>query len=256
MKSIWNGSISFGLVNIPVKLYSAIQERPTKTRLLHKEKLSPIRYKKWCDDCTEEVTSDEIVRGIEVAKDQYIIVSDEELKSIKPEKSSRIEIVEFVGASNIDPIYFDKHYYAGPASPKDKTFFLFRDVISETAKMAIGRFVMREKEYVCAIEAYQQGLLLTTLNYSDEIRDASEIPDVVSSVKISNAEKDLAKQLIERIEVDEFDISKFKDTFQKDLQVLLKKKAKGEKITIEEPDRPKRTTEENLIEVLKKSLKT
>lgn len=255
MKSIWNGTISFGLVNIPIKLYSAVQAKASKTRLLHKEKLSPIRYKKWCDDCTEEVPANEIVRGIEVSKDEYVVITDEEMKAIKPEKSSRIEIVEFVNSSNIDPIYFNSHYFAGPEDEKDKTFFLFREVLSETAKMAIGRFIMRDKEYVCAIEAYKKGLLLTTLNYADEIKDINQLPGINFTAKISNVERDLAKQLIDRIQVDDFDMSKFHDTFQKELKALVEKKARGEKIVIEERATPKRTTEENLIEVLKNSLK-
>jgi len=106
MKSLWKGSIAFGLVNIPIKLYSAIEQRPLKMRLLHKEKLSPIRYKKWCDACTQEVSQDEIVRGIEVSPDNYVVINDEELRSIRPEKSTWIEIVEFVHSRQIDPIFF------------------------------------------------------------------------------------------------------------------------------------------------------
>jgi DNA end-binding protein Ku len=254
MKSIWNGSISFGLVNIPIKLYSATEQRRTKTRLLHKDKLSPIRYKKWCDDCTEEVSNDEIVRGVEVTKGEYVVLDDEELKSIKPEKSSTVDIVEFVDAAQIDPIHFNAHYYAGPDKEKEKTFFLFREVLQDTAKVAIGRFVMREKEYVCAIEAYKDGLLLTTLNYADEIRDVKKVPNIGAKPKISETEMDLANQLMERITAKEFNIGKYEDTFQKEMEKLVKKKAKGETITIEKAE-PQRTTEENLIEALKSSLK-
>jgi DNA end-binding protein Ku len=254
VKSIWNGSISFGLVNIPVKLYSATEQKKTKTRLLHKEKLSPIRYKKWCDDCTEEVQNDEIVRAIEVSKGRYVILEDQELKSIKPEKSTRIEIVEFVNSTQINPIHFNSHYYAGPESEKDKTYFLFREVLRETAKVAIGRFVMREKEYVCAIEAFMDGMLLTTLNYADEIRNVNNIPNIDAKPKLSETEMDLARQLIDRITSKEFDITKYEDTFQIELEKIVSKKEKGETIAVETAA-PEITTEENLIEALRNSLK-
>jgi DNA end-binding protein Ku len=254
MKSLWKGSIAFGLVNIPIKLYSAVEQKPLKTRLLHKDKLSPIRYKKWCDACTQEVSQDEIVKGIEVSPGEYVVISDEELQSIRPEKSTRIEIVEFVHSHQIDPIYFNAHYYAGPERPKDKTYFLFRDVLHQTAKTAIGRFVMREKEHVCAIEAYRQGLLLTTLNYEYEIRDIMQVDGLDEPPQLSQVEMDLARQLIGQITVDEFDITRFHDTFEEDLKELVERKARGETIAIHKREYP-RTTEENLVEALKASLK-
>jgi DNA end-binding protein Ku len=254
MKSLWKGSIAFGLVNIPIKLYSAVEQTPLRMRLLHKDLLSPIRYKKWCDACTKEVSQDEIVRGIEVSTDQYVVLSDEELHSLRPEKSTWIEIVEFVHSHQIDPIFFNSHYYAGPEKPKDKTYFLFREVLRQTAKTAIGRFVMREKEHVCAIEAYKQGLLLTTLNYDYEIRDIVQVDGLKEEPTISQVEMDLARQLLSQITVDEFDIAKFHDTFEEELQELVEKKARGETIAVHKTEYS-RTTEENLVEALKASLK-
>ena len=254
MKPLWKGSIAFGLVNIPIKLYSAVEQKPLKTRLLHKDKLSPIRYKKWCDACTQEVSQDEIVRGIEVSPDNYVIMSDEELQSIRPEKSTWIEIVEFVHSHQIDPIFFNSHYYAGPERPKDKTYFLFREVLHQTAKTAIARFVMREKEHVCAIEAYRQGLLLTTLNYEYEIRDITQVDGLDEPPHLSQVEMDLARQLLSQITVDEFDMTRFHDTFEEELKELVERKARGETIAIHKREYA-RTTEENLVEALKASLK-
>lgn len=254
MKSLWKGSIAFGLVNIPIKLYSAIEKKPLRTRLLHRGKLSPIRYKKWCDACTEEVSSDEIVRGIEVGPDTYVVISEDELRSIRPEKSTWIEIVEFIHSHQIDPIFFNAHYYVGPERPKDKTYFLFRDVLRQTGKTAIGKFVMREKEHVCAIEAYREALLLTTLNYDYEIRDIKRVDGLAEEPSISQAEMDLARQLLGQITVDEFEITQFHDTFEDELQQLVAKKARGETISIEKTEYHA-TPEENLIEALKASLK-
>jgi DNA end-binding protein Ku len=254
MKALWTGSIAFGLVNIPVKLYAAIEQKSLKMRLLHKDKHSPIRYKKWCDACTQEVPQDEIVRGIEVSPDEYVVISEEELQSIRPEKSGLIEIEEFIHSHEIDPIYFNSHYYVGPEKPKEKTYFLFREVLHQTAKSAIGRFVMKEKEHVCAIEAYRQGMLLTTLNYAYEIRDILQIGGLDEKPKLSRVEMDLAKQLLSQIEVSEFDITKFHDTFEEELQELVRKKARGETIAVQKKEYV-RTTDENLIEALKASLK-
>jgi len=254
MKSLWKGSIAFGLVNIPIKLYSAIEQKPLKMRLLHKDKLSPIRYKRWCDACTQEVSQDEIVRGIEVSPDKYVVISDEELRSIRPEKSTWIEIVEFVHSHQIDPIFFNSHYYAGPERPKDKTYILFRDVLRQTAKTAIGRFVMREKEHVCAIEAYRQALLLTTLNYDYEIRDIARVDGLIEEPTISQVETDLARQLLSQITVDGFDITRFHETFEEELQQLVAKKARGETISVQKIEYHA-TAEENLVEALKASLK-
>jgi DNA end-binding protein Ku len=221
---------------------------------LHRDKLSPIRYKKWCDACTEEVSSDEIVRGIEVAPDKYVVISEDELRSIRPEKSTWIEIVEFIHSHQIDPIFFNAHYYVGPERPKDKTYFLFRDVLRQTGKTAIGKFVMREKEHVCAIEAYREALLLTTLNYDYEIRDIKRVDGLAEEPSISQAEMDLARQLLGQITVDEFDITQFHDTFEDELQQLVAKKARGETISVEKTEYHA-TPEENLIEALKASLK-
>jgi DNA end-binding protein Ku len=200
------------------------------------------------------VSQDEIVRGIEVSPDNYVVISDEELRSIRPEKTTWIGIVGFVHSRQIDPIFFNSHYYAGPERPKDKTYFLFRDVLRQTAKTAIGRFVMREKEHVCAIEAYRQALLLTTLNYDYEIRDIERVDGLADEPTISQVEMDLARQLLSQITVDEFDITRFHDTFEEELEQLVAKKARGETISIRKIEYHP-TAEENLVEALKASLK-
>lgn len=255
MKSLWKGSIAFGLVNIPIKLYSAVEEKPLKMRLLHKSSLSPIRYKRWCDECTEEVSQDEIVKGIEVSKDHYVVVTAEELQSIVPEKSTSIQIVAFIHSHQIDPIFFNAHYYAGPEKAEEKPYFLFRDVLRQTAKTAIGRFVMREKEHICAIEAYRQGLLLTVLNYAYEIRDIRQIDGLDEEPAISTVEMELAQQLLNQLTVDEFDITTFHDTFEESLERLVERKARGETISVHKKEEYRETSEENLIEALKASIK-
>lgn len=254
MRPIWGGFLTFGLVNIPIKLYSAVESRAVKMRLLHKEKLSPIRYKKWCDDCNKEVKNEEITKGVEVGKNQFVVLEKEELDSIKPEKSQSIEILEFIDLVQLDPIYFNSHYYIGPERAKEKTFFLFKSALQETAKVAIGKFVMRQKEHICSILSYKSGLLLTTLNYSYEINDIDTIEELKDKPKLTEQELSLAEQLINKIYKKEFDITRYKDTFADSLKRIVQKKLKGEVITLEKKAIPE-TPEKNLIEALKASLK-
>lgn len=254
MKPIWTGAISFGLVNIPIKLYSAIQEKGVKMKLLYKKNLSPIHYKRWCDDCEKEVAWKDIVKGVEVGDDEYVVLTPQEIESIKPEKSKGIEIIEIVDLEKINPIYFHSHYYMGPDRAKEKAFFLFKEVLKQTGKMAIGQFVMREKMYTCAIESYREGLLLSTLNYGYEIRDIDKIKELKSKPKLTKQELELAKKLIEKITVKDFNIDDFEDTFHESLKALIKKKEKGQKIIIEKREKIN-VKQENLIKALKASLK-
>ncbi len=251
MRSVWNGSISFGLVNIPIKLYSAIEAREGHFKMLCKKCKSPIHYKRTCK-CQDDIPWDEVAKGIEISKGNYYLVDDEELKQIKPEKTQRIDVQEFVNAQQIDPILLDKHYYIGPSKEGEKAFFLLKEVLQSTAKVAIGRFVMREREYVCTIEHYHEGMMLTTLNYAYEIRDIKEIKELKSAPKMEAQEMKLAKQLIDNLYQEEFDMSKFKDNFMEELRKLLKQKQKGKPIHVEEV---KKEPTENLIEALRASLK-
>lgn len=254
MKTIWKGSISFGLVNIPIKLYSAIEERGVKMRLLYKKNLSPIRYKRWSDKSGKEIAWEDIVKGVEVGEDEFIVLTRAEIEAIKPERSKTVEIIEFVDAVQVDPIYFNSHYYIAPDKPKEKAFFLLKEILGQTMKMAIGQFIMREKMYTCAIESYREGLLLTTLNYGYEIKDISAIEELKEKPKLSKQELELAKQLIDKISVKKFNINDFKDDFHESLMTIIKKKEKGKTIVIPKKKEPK-VKEENLIAALKASLK-
>lgn len=254
MKAIWNGSISFGLVNIPIRLYSAVEAKQAKGfRMLHKKDNVPIKYKRWCPKHDKEVEWDDIVKGLEISKDKYFVLEKAELDRLKPEKSSTIDILEIIDAKQIDPIYFENHYFVGPDAEKEKAFFLLKHVLEQSAKAAVGRFVMREKEYVCAIESYKSGLLLTTLSYAYEIRDINKVEFLEKPPKLSQQEIALASQLIEKLLKKEFDITQFKDNYLEDLKELIRKKTKGRIIEVKIADK-KLKKEKNLIEALKASL--
>lgn len=254
MKTIWKGSISFGLVNIPIKLYSAVEEKSIQMKLLYKKNLTPIHYIRWNEESETEVPWEDIVKGIEVKEDEFVVVTKEELASIRPEKSKLVDIVEFVDAKQIDPIFFNSHYYIAPDKAKEKAFFLFKEVLHQTGKVAVGQFVLHEKMHACAIESYREGLLLTTLNYGYEIKDISKIEELKEKPKLTKQELELAKQLIDKISVKQFNIYDFEDTFHDSLMELIKKKEKGQKITIPKKEKTK-AKEENLIAALKASLK-
>ncbi len=254
MKSIWTGSIAFGLVNIPIKLFSAVESKSSvHFRLLHEKDNAPIKYKRVCSKEGKEVPWDEIVRGLEVSKGKYYVFTPEELEALKPEKSSRVEILEFVDEQSLDPIFFNSHYYVSPEEKGDRAFFLFRNVLQDSGRIGIGRFVMREKEYICSISSYKNGLILTTLNYEYEIREIGQIEELKNPPKLKKEETDLAKKLIEQLESD-LDMSKYKDTFKDQIKALLKKKERGEPITFE-VERAPATKSKDLISTLRASLK-
>lgn len=250
-KALWKGDISFGLVNIPVKLYSAVESQSLGFRLLHKECYTPLKYKRYCPNCKVNVEWEDVVKGLEMKKNEYYVLTKEELEELKSERSETIEIQEFVGKEQLEPLYFSKTYFVVPSRKKEKAYFLFKYALDETGKVAIGRFVMREKEYTCSIESYKNGLILTTLNYTYELRDITKLEELKEKAKPTSKEKELAKELVSKFSVKEFDLEKYKDSFAEELKKIIRKKAKGEKIEVKPEKKP---AEKNLMKALEKSL--
>ena len=185
----------------------------------------------------------------------YFILTQEKLRALKPEKSDLITIVEFVDASQIEAIYLEHHYYLGPEKEGEKAFFLFKKALQDSGKVAIGTFVMRDKQYACVINPYSDTMLLTTLNYAYEIRDIQEVPNLKAPQKFEAAELKLAKQLIDQLTVKKFNLAQFKDTFAQQLKAAIKK-GKKEKISTKEKEKTKvkKKKEESLITALRASL--
>jgi DNA end-binding protein Ku len=253
MKVVWTGAISFGLVNIPIRLYSAVEQHENSFRLLHKKDNVPLKYKRWCPKHNHEVPWNEVVKGLEIGKNKFFVMEKEELEKLRPKGTDEIEITEIIDSWQIDPVYFDHHYFIGPDSEKEKAYFLLKNALEQAAKAAVGKFVMKEREHVCAIESYKSGLLLTTLNYAHEIRDIRKVDFLDSAPELKQQEISLATQLIAKLEKKEFKIAEFRDTFEDELKLLIKKKAKKGFAEVEyEPKRA--VKEKNLIEALKASL--
>ncbi len=193
---------------------------------------------------------DDFVKGIEISKGEYLVFTPEELEAMRPEKSDMIGIKEFVDAADIDPIYNDKVYFVAPQKAKERAFYLFKEVLKTSDRIAIGRFVMREKEYVCTIRSYQSGLLLTTLNYKYEIRDINDIKELKDAPVLSKQEVNLATKLVEQLSEDKFDIADFRDTFADQIKDQIKNKNR-----IKPKARPvKKVKQKPLLDALKASL--
>ena len=225
MRSIWTGAIAFGLVNIPIKLFSATESHALGFTLLHEKCHTPLKYHRWCPHCKKEVSWDQTVKGLKKSDGTYLILTQEALKKLRPEKTEEIKIVEFVDADKIEVIYFNQHYYVVPAKGSDSGYALFMKALATLNKVAIGRFVMRDKEYTCVLHPYKDYLLLTTLHYAYEIRGIEELV-MVKKVKFDAKELRLAQELIKKLSVNTFNMSQFKDTFAQEIKYLLKHKAK------------------------------
>lgn len=257
MKSIWSGTLAFGLVQIPIKLLSAIQSQRFGFRMLHAQCNSPLSYERRCGHCGKVVAWEDTVKGLEADDGTFFVFTQEKLEELKPERTDSIDIVAFVERDLIPDIYLENHYYVVPDKKGNKPFFLFHRALEDSGLVAIGSFVMREKQYVCAIEPYENGLLLTTLNYEYEIRPLENIPALEKVPKLSKDEVALAKKLIGQMTKKRFDITKFKDTFVEQLKkaIKTKRRSKPKATPKAKPKAPAKRKKDDLITTLRGSLR-
>jgi DNA end-binding protein Ku len=228
MRSIWRGAISFGMVTIPVKLYTATEQKDIHFRLLHKTDGAPIEEKRFCTADGKEVAWDDLVRGYEVSKGEYIILDPEEIEEVKPESASTIEIGDFVELTEIDPIYFEKSYFLEPTDVGAKPFSLLKRALEETERIAVARVVIRTKERLATIRTYDDTLILETMFWPDEIRStgALDLPEGAES-KVRPKELEMARSLVENLS-ERFDPSAYKDEYRVALEALIERKMRGE----------------------------
>jgi DNA end-binding protein Ku len=260
-RAIWKGSISFGLVNIPIEVFSATQKEEYTSFNQLDDKGHKIKYKKWCPVEEREVQWSEIKKGYEVSKDNYVVLEKEDLEKIKLKTNNTIEVKEFIESEEFDPIFIEKNYYVGPdlgkkksAAISSKAYSLFVKILNETNKIAIGKVVLREKEHVIALRAYQRGLVMHQLKYLDEIRPMDEIGDLGNLQHVDSKELSLGETLVENLTTEKFDLGQYSDSYAKELEKLIQAKARGQKVTIsEQEEAPKETAD--ILEALKASLK-
>jgi DNA end-binding protein Ku len=259
-RAIWKGSISFGLVNIPIQVFSATQKEEYTSFNQLCDKGHKIKYKKWCPVEEREVPWSEIKKGYEITKNDYVVLEKEEIDNIKLKTTNTVEVREFIESEEFDPIFIEKNYYVGPDAGKKKSetsikaYALFVKILHETGKIAIGKVVLREKEQVVALRAYQRGLVMHQLWYLDEIRPMDEIGGLESLQKIDAKELSLGKTLVDNLTTDKFDPGQYSDTYAKELEKIIEAKSKGEKVTINEVEKKTEETTD-IIEALKASLK-
>jgi DNA end-binding protein Ku len=259
-RAIWKGSISFGLVNIPIQVFSATQKENYTSFSQLCDKGHKIRYKKWCPVEEREVPWSEIKKGYEITKNNYVVLEKEEIENIKLKTTNTIEVKEIIKSEEFDPIFIEKNYYVGPDPGKKKVeaatraYSLLVKILRETNKIAIGKLVLREKEHLVALRAYQRGLVMHQLKYLDEIRPMDEIGNLGSLQKVDSKELSLGKTLVDNLTTERFDPGQYSDSYAKELEKLIEAKSKGQNVTVNEvEEEPEETTD--IIEALKASLK-
>jgi DNA end-binding protein Ku len=251
-RALGSGTISFGLVSIPVKLYTAASSESPSFNLLHAKCGNRIRQQRLCPVCNEVVERNDLVKGYEFAKDQYVRIADDELKALEGEASKAIEISEFVPLSTVDPVYFEKSYYLGPDKGGEKPYRLLAEAMAQAGKVALAKFVMRGRENLVVLRSAQNGLMLHAMYFADEVRDFSEI-EKGESAKISSAETNLAMRLIDELTNAEFKPEQYEDEYRQRVLDLVNSKAEGKEITIAEPV-TQRAQVIDLMAALKESL--
>src|SRR3546814_784827 len=236
-RAIWSGAISFGLVNIPIKLYAAVSRKSVHFNQLDSRTGSRIKYKKVSAADGEEVPSEAIVKGYELSSGEYVTVGDDELSSLDPTASRTIDIEEFVDLADIDPVFYDSAYYVAPDKATLKPYALLTKAMEESGKVGIARFVMRTKQYLCAVRPKDGALVLSTMVYADEVVAPSDISEIaeIEGVEVSDKELTMARQLIASLSEESFEPDKFEDTYRNQVMDLIEAKASGKTEIIAPP---------------------
>jgi DNA end-binding protein Ku len=250
MKTMWKGAISFGLVTIPVKVYGATEEKTLRFNQLHAADGGRIKYKRVCSIDGEEVSFGDIVKGYEYEKDHYVMITDEELDALPVKTTRAIEIERFVDSEQIDPIYFQRSYYLVPDGTGVKAYHLLREAMSDDGKVALAKVAFREKEHLATVRLRENVLVLETMFWPDEIRDA-RFDELDEEVELRPQEIKMARSLIDSL-TDDFEPKDFQDEYRAALEDLIAKKVQGEEITYAEPAEPSRVVD--LMDALRASV--
>jgi DNA end-binding protein Ku len=236
MRTIWNGSINFGLVNIPIGLAVAQQRKDTSFRTLHRECGTPIKQKRYCPFHERDVEADELVKGWEFAKGQFVLVEDSDLEAVAVQRSQSVDIIRFVPIDQVDPIYFDRTYYLAPAGPEAqrRPYVLLLRAMQDAGMAAVGKFVLWGKENLCLIRPLGESLVLETLFFAEDIRPRKEIDEAVEETEVKGPELAMATQLVESL-VGDFNPKDYENEYRNELRAMLEAKLEGKEITAPEP---------------------
>jgi DNA end-binding protein Ku len=254
-RAIWSGAISFGLVNVPVKLYTATSPKTVRFNQLSSKTGARIRQKRVDPTTDEEVPYEDIVKGYEITPDRFVVISNEELDALDPRATKTIDIEEFVDLAEIDPIYYDHNYYLAPTAGGAKPYRLLLEAMEETGKVAIARVVIRSKEQLVAVRPMGVALGMATMLFPDEVLPPERLDEVVeaSKAKTTKREVDIAKQLIDSLAAD-FEPANFRDTYREEVLAMIERKAEGKEIAVQPPAEEVRAPAPDLMSALKASL--
>lgn len=254
MHTVWKGSISFGLVNIPIKLHAATENKDVKLRQLHKKCNTPISYKKVCEGCDQEVTEDEIVKAYEYAKNKFVVLDQEDLENLRKENEDKaVEIIDFVKLQEIDPIYFERSYYMSPDANGSKAYTLLRKTLEESGKIGVAKIIIRSKEQLAIVRVFKDALVMETIHFPDEVRSIGEVPNIPSEQTIVQKELDTALLLVDQLTT-AFDPNKYQDEYRLRLMDLIEEKKADSTVTASEAKRPLPDNVTDLMSALQASL--
>ena len=252
MRPTWKGAITFGLISIPVRLYSAVESKSLKFHLLHEEDGGRIRYKRECSKCGKEVTWDDIVKGYEYSKDHYVRFTEEELEALDVDSIKAIDVVTFVPLDEIDPIYYDKSYYVAPEASGLKAYRLLADALQAEGQVGVAKVALRDKEHLATIRLKDDVFVLETMHWPDEIR-AAEFDELDKRVDVRDPEVKMARQLIQQLS-GAFHPEEFHDEYRERLQELAERKIEGQEVTVAAQAEEEAAPVVDLMEALKASV--
>ena len=252
--AIWSGAINFGLVTIPVKLYTAVRTNDLRFNFLHQKDKGRIFNERHCSVCDKKVEYADLVRGYEYEKGHYVVVTDDDLKAVRPEATQSVQIVEFVELDQINPMYFDTPYYLEPEKKGRHAYALLRDALIDSGKVAIANVIIRSREHLAAVKPNGEALVLELMHFADELVEQSGFEFPALNEKVADAEKKIAKLLIDTMSVEQFDPEQFHDKYKEDVLAMIEARANGEELEAPSVHIPAATNVVNLMDVLQRSL--
>jgi DNA end-binding protein Ku len=251
-RALWKGSISFGLVNIPIELHTAVRQSRPKFRMLHAKDKSPVRFERVCLKDGRPVAWDDLVKGYEYEKGRFVVLTKEDFKAAALEKTRTVDILDFVKSDEIDDRYFETPYYMTPSKGGERSYALLREAIRESERIGIARFILRDTQHLAAVEVIGDALVLTVMRFADELADI-EAFDFPKSSGVRKAELDMAKALVNNLAA-EWDPAKYTDEYRKNLMRIIQAKTKGKTIALEPSEEPRQAEVVDLMERLRQSL--
>jgi DNA end-binding protein Ku len=251
-RALWKGSISFGLVNIPIELHTAVRDTRPHFRMLHAKDKSPVRFERVCIQDGHPVAWEDLVKGYEYEKGRFVILTKEDFKAAAVEKTRTVDIVDFVKAEEIDDRFFETPYYIAPAKGGERAYALLREAIRESGRIGIAKFILRDAQHLAAIEVIEQALVLSVMRFAEELADVSEL-ELPTIKDVRKPELDMAKALVNSLAA-EWDPAKYTDQYRENLMRIIKAKTKGKTVALKPEEEPRQAEVVDLMERLRRSL--